>query len=150
MLRATAARIRLEPGRSYLASFDLSGTLVNTGRLPLKVERLTDCWEIARKHVGPTATGLVGESLRGPANHVTHLIRCRDARAVFGLHDYAFAYGLLYGLQLLDSYCGELVVVTPYGWTARPQWGGAAPTLAELQALKPPRKTGGGSALRAV
>jgi hypothetical protein len=138
VLGAVASRLRLERGRSYLAAFDLETKLVGARRLPLSFDRMTDRWDIGRTGIAPTAERVLGSSLRhGPPTRVTHLIRCRDARAVYGIHDLAFAYGLMYGLQLLDTFTGELVVVTPHGWSLGPRQAGASPTLADLKALSP-------------
>jgi hypothetical protein len=131
-LRAIGRRTSLEMGRSYLAAFDLAGGLIGIRKLPISFERQTERWKIGRKFIEPAATKLLTMPGERPPKRVTHLIRCRDSRAVFGLHDYDFAYALMYGIQMLDTFTGELIVVTPHGWTAGPRWGMGTPTFDEL------------------
>lgn len=135
-LTAIAKRTTLEMGRSYFATFTLSGSLVGVRKLPASAERQTDRWKLARKVIAPTATKVLGTESPRPPTNVSHLIRCRDSRTVYGRYDYEWAYSLLYGLQMLNSFCGDLIVVTPSGWTIGGQSGSAEPNFHDLRRLK--------------
>lgn len=132
LLTAVARRTKFEAGRSYLATVDLDGNLVGVQQLPASAEGLSDPWEIGRRVIEPAGKQILGDVHERPPRHVTHLIRVRDGRVVWGLHDVAFARSLLYGLQILSTFTGELIVLTPHGWTTGGHHGAASPTLGEL------------------
>jgi hypothetical protein len=92
-------------------------------------------WESERiKDLHDAYADMIGE-LSGPRppDRVAHIVRCRPGRAVFGMEDYAWASAIRYALNLIDTYTGEIIVLTPFGWTCGPRLAGAmTPTLHEL------------------
>jgi hypothetical protein len=77
---------------------------------------------------------IIGE-LSGPRppTHVAHVVRCRPGRAVFGIDDNGWGWALSFALNLIDAYWGNVIVVTPHGWTTgRMRAAALTPTTDDL------------------
>jgi hypothetical protein len=119
---------------TYAVVTDIDDAIVGVRQLP--ADRTTDDADRSgRIHdLHAAYADMIGE-LSGPRPpvHVAHIVRCRTGRAVFGIEDNGWGWALSFALNLIDAYWGEVIVVTPYGWTTGPMRAAALmPTTDDL------------------
>lgn len=134
LLREVAEALPLEAGANYVAVVDLDGALLGVRRLGTDHVTGPDVSEVGRSTVQPAILDVVGtDSGVRPPSRVAHLLRCRIGRVTHAIDDLDWHRALSYGTQLLDTFIGDLIVLTPCGWMASDdQRGGLAPTLDDL------------------
>jgi hypothetical protein len=132
-LVAIAGQVTLTAGSTYVAVFNLEGALIGARHVADDHES-SDYYPPGTTAIGEAVTALIGDDIGPrPPDHVTHLIRCRDGRVVWGPDEPGWGYALMYAVQSLNSFVGEVIVVTPHGWTTgRRRASRPLPTLAEL------------------
>ncbi|HVT64541.1 MAG TPA: hypothetical protein VHD81_05265 [Mycobacteriales bacterium] len=148
-LAAVDRQVPLVAGSTYIAVFDLMGALVGARRLADDVPERTG-HPPGTSAIRSAVTALIGDDIGPlPPDYVTHLVRCRDGYVVWAPDDPAWGYALIYGVQMMNTYVGEVIVVTPHGWTmGRGRAAGRLPTLSNLSPagnvvpLRPPSPGG--------
>jgi hypothetical protein len=132
-LDAIAGQATLAVGSTYVAVFDLKETLIGARHVPDDHES-ADYYPPGTTAIGTAVTELIGDDIGPrPPEYVTHLIRCRDGRVVWGPDEPEWGYALMYAVQMLNSFVGEVIVVTPHGWTTgRSRASRPLPTLNDL------------------
>lgn len=136
MLQAasTATSSGFAANATYAVVTDLVGGLEGVRRLPDREGSDETSRYERSKDLNAAYADILGEmSGPRPPIHVAHIVRCRPGRAVFGLEDNMWGWALSFALNLIDSYWGHVIVVTPYGWTCGPRHAAAQqPTIADL------------------
>jgi hypothetical protein len=141
-LSAVAREVDLYAGLDLLAVVDVSDKreLLAVETLPTAETSRVEDWQFAMQVIAPMLERLCPDhDSPPPPQCTTHLLRCRAGRVVPALDDVRLGYALLYGRNLINTFCGDIVILTPHGWRAERR-AGLTPTLTSL----------GGQALRAV
>lgn len=132
-LTAVAGRVSLAAGSSYVAVFDLAGKLVGA-RLLTDDDAERVGYPQGSRAIRTAVAALISDDVGPrPPEYVTHVIRCHDRYVVWGPDEPRWGYALIYGVQMLNTFVGEVIVLTPHGWTTgRRRATGHVPTLTDL------------------
>lgn len=132
-LATVAGKVPLVAGSGYVAVFDLAGTMVGARLLNDEAEDRVG-YPPGTAAIQTAVEALIGDDIGPrPPDYVTHLIRCHSGHAVWGPDEPEWGYALMYAVQMLNSYVGEVIVLTPHGWTTgRHRNAGRIPTLTHL------------------
>jgi hypothetical protein len=134
MLRAAAAQETFVMGATYIVVVDLDNAVIAVCQVADDRQDRDGYGVAGTSTLRAALVDVVGDDIPvGTPQHTTHVVCCRPGRTVMGLDDYRWPRAMLYGFQVSDTYCGELVIVTPHGWTSgRHRRAGLSPTMNDL------------------